>query len=463
MKAYDDTPASVHHFLPIVSLGNDEDKNIPWGATVPDKFGNYYYTSFLPAGFVAPYIFVKIFNLPMNATSLYLFNSILYILCFIMVTILFVKLFKDRLNVQFIVLLVAAIYLFQSEILHSQGIVYWHHSLFQLLFLIQLNLFVRLESKAKWVFFFILSLALPCVEWTGYISNIGLAIAFFFNDGMRLIKRICTFLAVIVLTLISCILFISHFLSVLYFEAFKTALISRFMARNVTTKISFSHLIRGYSVSFGLTWVLIIALTLVVIFKKESRQTLSTILKQNKSIIFVVSFAMLENILMLEHAIFYSFDRMKMVLPILLILFSLICSLDKTYNLFALYKFVFLSLIFSVSIINLLQYSLHDNKYKWDVDYLENNIIFSRLINAKYNKENSVIGQSLCVRGYTNLLFNRGIYELQNLESLKSISLNKGKTFAILLLCENEPWNMYKYTGAIIYNIKTDEIYEIKI
>ncbi len=155
MKAYDSTHASVHHFLPIVSLGNDEDKNIPCGATVSDRFGNYYYTSFSPAGFVAPYIFVKIFNLSINEISLYLFNSILYILCFIMTTILFVKLFNDRLSVQFIVLLVTAIYLFQPEILHSQGIVYWHQSLFQLLFLIQLNLFVRLKSKIQWVFFFI--------------------------------------------------------------------------------------------------------------------------------------------------------------------------------------------------------------------------------------------------------------------------------------------------------------------
>ncbi|MBZ5745722.1 hypothetical protein [Clostridium butyricum] len=37
MKAYDETPYSVHKFLPIVSLGGAMDKEIKWRATIPDK------------------------------------------------------------------------------------------------------------------------------------------------------------------------------------------------------------------------------------------------------------------------------------------------------------------------------------------------------------------------------------------------------------------------------------------
>ena len=46
MQAYDETPISQHKFLPIVSLGGVDNKGISWGATIPDKEGNFYYTSF---------------------------------------------------------------------------------------------------------------------------------------------------------------------------------------------------------------------------------------------------------------------------------------------------------------------------------------------------------------------------------------------------------------------------------
>lgn len=166
---------------------------------------------------------------------------------------------------------------------------------------------------------------------------------------------------------------------------------------------------------------------------------------------------------MLRHAIIYSFDRMKMVLPLMLILFSFICSLNKIYKPSALYKFIFLYVMFSASIMNLLHYSLYDNKYKWNVDYRENNIKLSKLIKAEYNQENSVIGQNFSVRGYSNLLFNRGMYEGKNLESLKLHALKQNKTFVIMLLCEQKPWDMYKYTGAIIYNMKTEKTHEMKV
>lgn len=61
IKAYNATSISRHHFLPIVSLGNKNDKYITWRATIPDKYGNYYYISFPLGGFIIPWIFFKLF------------------------------------------------------------------------------------------------------------------------------------------------------------------------------------------------------------------------------------------------------------------------------------------------------------------------------------------------------------------------------------------------------------------
>lgn len=48
-----------HLLLPIVSLELVEDKYISWGATVSDKKGNYFYTSFPQRGFIVPYLILK--------------------------------------------------------------------------------------------------------------------------------------------------------------------------------------------------------------------------------------------------------------------------------------------------------------------------------------------------------------------------------------------------------------------
>lgn len=80
IEAYNETPVYEHLFLQIVSLGGKDNKNINWGATISDKDGNYYYTSFFPAGYFLPWVFMKILRLPANEENLYIFNSVLYLL-----------------------------------------------------------------------------------------------------------------------------------------------------------------------------------------------------------------------------------------------------------------------------------------------------------------------------------------------------------------------------------------------
>ena len=55
VRALNETPASVHHFLPIVTLGRSFDRDVPFGAAARGPSGLYYYTSFPPFGFVAPW------------------------------------------------------------------------------------------------------------------------------------------------------------------------------------------------------------------------------------------------------------------------------------------------------------------------------------------------------------------------------------------------------------------------
>ncbi|BDR56485.1 hypothetical protein [Xylocopilactobacillus apis] len=80
LKCFDETPLSVHKFLPLTSLGGIDNKYIPWGLTILGNGGNYYYTSFSGIGYALPYLFLKLFNLGFNEFSIYLFNTILFII-----------------------------------------------------------------------------------------------------------------------------------------------------------------------------------------------------------------------------------------------------------------------------------------------------------------------------------------------------------------------------------------------
>ena len=69
VKSIDENPAINHLFLPTISLGGEENKKIPWGATVQTKTGDYIYTSFNFPAFVAPYLWFKTLNICLLYTS----------------------------------------------------------------------------------------------------------------------------------------------------------------------------------------------------------------------------------------------------------------------------------------------------------------------------------------------------------------------------------------------------------
>ena len=138
MKAFAATPVSIHHYLPLVTLGNPMDKGIPWGETIPDALGNYYYISFPTLGYLVPYFAHAILGIEPTLFSLLLFNLGVHLLCTWLVVLLALRclrLFPTRLGAtlqSIIVVLAAATYLFAREAFYAHGPIYWHHSLFQL-------------------------------------------------------------------------------------------------------------------------------------------------------------------------------------------------------------------------------------------------------------------------------------------------------------------------------------------
>jgi len=466
MKAYDETPVSVHKFLPIVSLGQPEDKFIPWGATVPDNLGNYYYTSFSPIGFVVPYLFVKLFHLPINPNSLYIFNSILYVLSMFLIVKLFFKLF-DNIDKRFIMFIAGIAYLFQLEIMHGQGIVYWHQSLFQIIFISQLILFERIRKEPEnirvLICFFVLCLVAPYAEWTGFCGNFGFGVAFFFCFYKKRPNFLKYPAIIFLLTVVSFALFCLHYLAVIPASGFANALKERFMGRSILVNASFLTFASGYIVSFGLLIIFVTVFVFLIMLSGSNRKIFFKTIYERKEFLIVVCAAFSENIILRQHSIEYGYDKMK---TILLISFFLLCSVSVAMrgriNRLDVIVMPVIAALVTISALNLYIYTL-TYWYKWPAPYIEENQTIARELSSEYTLKNSILAhQNSTTRGYANILWNRGIYENYSIDKLVDIANEKGKRYIVMLHCDGVEGSKinYNYDYYTVYDLQTDSVME---
>lgn len=264
MEAYDETPVSIHKFLPIVSLGDQDDKFTPWGSTLPDAQGNYYYTSFSAAGYVLPYLFVKILHLPIDEASLYIFNVFLFCISVALWLFWLNCVYYKNSNKNVMLVVGALTYIFSPELFQGMGIVYWHQSVVQVTLLLQVVAYYKWKSvgsnSAK-TLFLVMTVLNPYIEWTGYVANVGFAISelimYWRSDFKKAWKNA---IGMGILTTVSFALFTIHYLSVVSASDFFLGLKNRFFARNFASTISLTDVFAGHLKSFLLLWLLLFVL-----------------------------------------------------------------------------------------------------------------------------------------------------------------------------------------------------------
>jgi len=129
---------SNHWLLPSVTLDNPLDKGVPWGATVPTPSGDHIYTSFYSPGFLFATLGQKILGFLGPFTSLVAVNVSLGVLSACLAYALSYEILgrldiSDSRRASSSFFGGALIALFSRESLVSHGIVYWPHSLYQIL------------------------------------------------------------------------------------------------------------------------------------------------------------------------------------------------------------------------------------------------------------------------------------------------------------------------------------------
>lgn len=409
IEAYNETPISEHYFLPIVSLGEQRDKGISWGSTISDEKGNYYYTSFSPMGYVLPYLFIKIFSLPISESSLYIFNTLLLLISCVVIYLLLSEIFSDR-KQYLIMYAVFVAYILSPEIMHGMGLVYWHQSLMQVFLPLQIlfySKFIKNEKKKYGYLTLLMCLINPYTEWTGYVANGGLFIAELIrNRKQKGIKKISKALSLGICTVLSFVIFCGHYLLVTDMSDFFNALKNRFLARNATTNTQWSLLFTGYWSSFAALITLVCILCIVCIYKKQSFRFMKSANAELKLILFVSIFPVIENFIMKQHAVSYTYDRMKLALPLVILLYYVAVEAIDTSKI---NMQLITMLLVLVGVLPSCYSYMRGGTYFWNIDYEEGNEELCEYINENF--DNSVVGFNSSVRGYLNMTLMRGCFE----------------------------------------------------
>ncbi|EOW9428948.1 hypothetical protein ACRFW0_002972 [Vibrio cholerae] len=415
---------SFHHLLPTVTLPGQDNYSISWGATMPTENGAQIYTSFGSLGFIIAAIPYYIFSISPTLTSLYYYNFLLLFFSGYLFLITIRNMYDDigqkSLDKELVTFSVTLLLMFNSESLLSHGINFWVHSIFQLVLSAGIYSFYNYVNHNKnFILLLFICYVGPQIEWTGYIFNIGVFVfllIFKKNDYRKLLYIAITTFAAGTTQVI-------HFSSVLGLNEYMQNLFYRFTSRNIT-KSSFLDLYNGYKDSYGYFLLTTLFIGTIVLSKKK---TPSAIL----ATVGICIFVNLENIIMLQHAVQFSFDRLKLSYFLsMLILLTFINGSRIVKHVFTL--LVLISAVYSIStfISNISQYNYWKEINKQNSELAQESY-------SKLNDKCKIIASSVGVRGYANILFNQSIYEYipkQSLEELKNISKVKCGDIAVVYL-----------------------------
>lgn len=419
-KALKASPIENHWGLPTVSLGTDRDKNIPWGSTAPTKTGDFIYTSFSAPGFMAPYLLFELFDVKLSEKNLARFNALIGCLVSLILYALLAGILRSAGYSSQVAaagaLVGAAVSVFSREALQSHGVVYWVHSFYQLILVCCLYLvFSFLSNEAAqdgirkrigaWL---VAAVFLGAwTEWTGYVFGIGLAALFWPRRANARSSRALSTKLILAVAAAGLVTLIHLSLGV-GFEPAVEALLARFIARN-TSSGSLVSLLAGYALSFGVFLLIVVGALSAFFFRLTATQREDVSAQERIGLVFLAAtIPLVENLLMLQHAEQFSFDRLKLIFPLaILISYAFARSVTTGRAI----------LIFAICLASVHGY----NSYKADLARYSSwtqvdlrNKSLARIISQATDTKCAAFSSNIGVRGYTNNLLDRGVFEYKS-------------------------------------------------
>ena len=272
------------------------------------------------------------------------------------------------------------------------------------------------------------------IEWTGYVFNTGLALLFWFYKNLFSTKKMAVYICLA--TALAAFCTVLHYSLVLGFEPSISMLWERFFVRSALSQTDKMRYIDGFQLSYG-----IYALSLVAIFFLLYSKKLP---KVAWFILVAACIPMLENLLMLQHATKFSYDRLKFIIPAAIAIAFLFAQWPSKGQI----ALVILVSVASISGIT----SYHQNMMyyaPWTSIDAKNRIFASKLL-KKLDSKCTIFGSNIGVRGYANLLFHHGIYEYITPSQLADLSKQRKACASVYLEGKWVAMDLQQYTKATI-------------
>lgn len=444
VEAMAQNPVARHWFLPIVTLGNVHDKFIPWGATVHSAGGDFFYTSFSPPGFVVPFLWFRATGLPLGLTGLAAFNLLLHgISCALLYVLL-----RRAVAVsgappavsRAAALAGSVIAVAAREPLLSQGLIYWHQSLYQCLLVATLLVVQRIASEnrrapASAAALLLLGFAGAWLEWTGFVLNAVLA-TLFWRAGKRRLA-----LGLLAVSALAGLAFVLHFLAVLDPADLLQAMRSRFGARGASSG-SVTALLAGYWASYGLFLPLLGACLLAGALALRRRGPVS--FGPTTFLLLAASGPLLENVLLVQHATEFAFDRLKFI-PVAALVIALATAHAGRGGRAAIAAMLLLAAIDGGrSYANTLKPFA-----RWDAIDRANHDLRDAVA-ARVDLGCATLFAQHEARGYSTLLFGRNIWDHALASNLQTAMARGDGCAAVFLSAEVAFQDLPRFTGADI-------------
>lgn len=417
VTALNERPSGSRQWLPIVSLGGTASKSIPLGDTVPTGHGNYVYTSFTPPGFIAPYLWFKMLHLAPTTQHLAYFNSVLgladNLLIFMLVYRLLTITGARKINAVGSAVIASVVVIFSREALTSTGLIYWSQSLYEPILVLSIYVFLQHLASPRsdgihrtGLIGLVLLGALT--EWTGYLSGIGLIILL--RQTKTTDNRILANYLVGSLVLSALTTTIWYAASIGLIPTL-LAFSRRFLLRS-TLGGSFADLMTGYVLSYGLFLPLLVGIFIhrsslfsclnYVRFRPLVAEPAGKIVRLT---LIAACFPLLENLLMLEHASQFSYDRLKFTVPSAMIIGLVFSKSGSTA------KIVLVVTLYFAAVNGIMAYKIDNYAYKEWFAVNAVNIKVAESVLKLPEAPCAVYSSNSGVRGYETLLFHHGIYE----------------------------------------------------
>lgn len=332
MAAYEQTSAKTHRFLPIFTLGARSDKyinDLPTASRL-DKHGNVFYTSWPPGFFVFPYALAKALHVAPNLLFLRSLNMALQVLCCLLLACLCSDSVgvADNREARWIAgSLGFMLYAAAPEALKSHLFGYWAESLYSPILIGQIILFARNRIGPL---FFLLALTGGLIDWTAYIANAGFFLAFVYL-GAKERRYIWLAMFTAAANVLALILLFAWFTSVVPIHDLLTAQRHRAGVR-MGLQADYIDLFGGYIKTLGPFLLLLFPLFLYPFRNRWWRALASEDphpQQKRSALFFVALFPLAENLSLANHAANYSYDRLKLLIPVAIAVSFLVGSFPR--------------------------------------------------------------------------------------------------------------------------------------